>query len=148
MIQLRSYPLMLILSAIKFFLVSLARDIQYVRQSFKVAKVAWIWNWVLRTEEIPNKSLDKVLLFSRNQIFFMKNWKFWWAPTTVGLNTFCWNIPYVSHLSLSTKRCSWLFLFSLGLEFFANQKRSGFYTLTETSVFITFLLITQDLNKI
>ena len=29
--------------------------------------------------------------------------KFWWAPTTIGFNIFCWNFVQLSYLSLSSK---------------------------------------------
>ena len=33
--------------------------------------------------QIPHKNLDKALLFSRNQVFCLKTWKLWRAPTTL-----------------------------------------------------------------
>ena len=46
--------------------------------------------------------LDKALLFPRNQAFFLKNWKFWRAPTTIEFNIFWWNFAHVSYLPTST----------------------------------------------
>ena len=43
---------------------------------------------------------------------------------------------------------SWFVSFCLNLVLFAKIKRPGFYTLTETSLSITSLPITQDLKKI
>ena len=49
---------------------------------------------------------------------------------------------------MSTEGCSGFILVCLDLELFAKvEKIPGFYTLTETT-FSTFLLITQNLNKI
>ena len=52
--------------------------------------------------EIPYKSLDEALLFSRNQVFWLKNWKLWRAPTTIEFNIFCWNSAHVSYWPVST----------------------------------------------
>ena len=62
--------------------------------------------------KIPYKTLDKTLLFSRNQGVCLKNWKFWRAPTTVEFNLFCWNLAHISYLPMSTKGCSGFFLIS------------------------------------
>ena len=49
--------------------------------------------------KILYKTLDKALLFSRNQVICLKNRKLWRAPA----NIFFWN--FVSYLSMSTKGC-------------------------------------------
>ena len=41
-------------------------------------------------------NLDKALLLSRNQVFCLKNWQLWRAPTTIEFNVFCWNFVHVS----------------------------------------------------
>ena len=74
----------------------------------------------------------------------MKNWKLLRAPTTIEFNIFCWNFAQVSYLPMSTKQCSRFVLFFLDLELFAKIKND----LVSTHSFFTFLLITQDLNKI
>ena len=43
-------------------------------------------------------------LFSRNQVFCLKNWKLWRAPTTIGFKFFCWNFAHVFYLVMETLR--------------------------------------------
>ena len=38
--------------------------------------------------ENPYRNLVKVLLFSRDQVFCLKNWKLWGTPTTIKFNVF------------------------------------------------------------
>ena len=86
--------------------------------------------------KIPYKALDKALLFSRNQVFCLKNLKIWRAPTTLEFNIFCWNFAHVSYLPMSTKGCSVFFFFFIFFRSWGickNWKWSGFYTLTETN---------------
>ena len=72
-------------------------------------------------------------LLSRNQVFYLKNWKLWRAPTTIDVNNFCWNFAHVPYLQMSTKGCVG-FLFCLECALFAKIKKiPGVYTLTETS---------------
>ena len=59
-----------------------------------------IWNWFLLTN------------FSRNQVFCLKIWKLWRAPTALQFSIFCWNFAHVSYLS---KGCVGFFLLSLVL---------------------------------
>ena len=86
-------------------------------------------------------NLDKALLFLRNQVFCLKIWKLWQAPTTLQFNIFCWNFAHVFYLPMSTKECVDFFKFYLDL---AKIKKD----LVSTHSFFTLLLITQDLNKI
>ena len=93
------------------------------------------------------KNLDKILLLSRIQLFCLKNWKLRRAPTAINLNAlllkFCTRFQH----TMSTKGCSGFFIILFrSWVIFKNLKRSGFYTIPETSSF-TFLLMTQDLNK-
>ena len=83
-------------------------------------------------------------IFSRNQVFFLKIWKLWQAPTTLQFNIFCWNFAHVFYLPISTTGCVGFFLFHLDLELFAKILKD----LVSTHSFFTLLLITQDLNKI
>ena len=92
----------------------------------------------------PYKNLDKALLFSRNQVFWLKIWKLWQAPTTLQFNIFCWNFAHVLHFPMSTKKPVEFFLFYLDLELFEKVKKD----LVSTHSVFTLLLITQDLNKI
>ena len=84
--------------------------------------------------KIPHKTLDKALLFSKNQVFCLKNWKLWRAPTTTEFNIFCWNFAHVSYLLMSTKGCSGFFkILFRSWVICKNWKWPGFYTLIETS---------------
>ena len=94
--------------------------------------------------KIPYKNLDKALLFWRNQVLCLKNWKLWWAPTTIDFNNFCWNFTHVSYLPVSTKECSRFFKFCLEVELFAKTKKDLISTHSQKPG----LSITQDLNKI
>ena len=73
--------------------------------------------------KIPYKNVGKALLFLRNQVFYLKNWKLWQAPTTIDFNNLLWNCAHVSYLPMSTKGCSGFFLFCLELELFAKIKK-------------------------
>ena len=94
------------------------------------------------------KNLDKILLLSRIQLFCLKNWKLRRAPTAINLNAFLLKFCTRFQHTMSTKGCSGFFIIILfrSWAIFKNLKRSGFYTIPETSSF-TFLLMTQDLNK-
>ena len=65
-------------------------------------------------------------MFSRNQVFCLKIWKLWRAPTTLQFNIFCWNFVHVSYLPMSTKECEGFILFWLDLELFAKIKKTCF----------------------
>ena len=94
--------------------------------------------------KIQYLNLGKALLFARNQVIYLKNWKLWQAPTTVQFNIFCWTFAHFSYLPMSTKGCVGFFLFCLELELFAkNKKISAVSTLSQKPG----LSITQDLNK-
>ena len=74
-------------------------------------------------------------MFSRNQVFCLKNWKLWWAPATTGFNNFCWNFAHAPYLLMSTKVCVCVWIFFILLRTWVicqNKKRPGFYTLRET----------------
>ena len=34
----------------------------------------------------------------RKQVFCLRNWQLWWAPTAIEFNIFCWNFAQVSYL--------------------------------------------------
>ena len=79
--------------------------------------------------KMPYKNLDKALLFLRNQVFCLKIWKLWRAPTILQFNIFF-------YLPMSTKGCAWfLFIPFRSWVICKNSKRPGFYTL----VFYTFI---------
>ena len=61
--------------------------------------------------KIPYKNVDKALLFSRNQVFCLKIWNLWRAPTTLQFNIFCWNFAHILYLPMSTKGCVGFFYF-------------------------------------
>ena len=65
-------------------------------------------------------------MFSRNQVFCLKIWKLWRAPTTLQFNIFCWNFVHVSYLPMSTKEGEGFILFWLDLELFAKIKKTCF----------------------
>ena len=96
----------------------------------------FFYNFVIVIEyrKTPYKNLDKALLFSRNQVFCLKDWKLWRAPTTIDFINFCWNFAHVSLrlLTNSYKRVFGISLFRLDLELLAKIKRPCFYKLTET----------------
>ena len=95
----------------------------------------------------PKQKYRKALLFSGNQVLFLKNWKLWRVSTTIVLNIFCWNFAHVSYWPMSSKGCLGFFNLFRSWVICKNKRRSGFYTFTETS-FFTFLWITQDLSRI
>ena len=88
------------------------------------------------------KNLDKALLFLRNEVFCLKIWKLWWAPATLRFIIFCWNFAHVFYLPMSSVGGIFFILFRSWV-ICKKLKTPGFYTL-----FSTFLLITQDLDKI
>ena len=90
------------------------------------------------------QNLDKALLFSRNQVFCLKNWKLWRAPTTINFNNFCWNFAHVPYLPISTEGCVEFFLFCLELELFVKIKKDLVSTYSQKPG----LSITQYLNKV
>ena len=61
-------------------------------------------------------------MFSRNQVFCLKNWKLWRAPTTIDFNNFCWNFAHVPYLPILFR--TWVVC--------QNQKITGFCTHTHT----------------
>ena len=72
---------------------------------------------------------------SRNQVFCLKIWKLWQAPTILQVNSFCWNFSHVFYLPMFTKGCVGFFLYYLDLELFAKIKKD----LVSTLVFCTFI---------
>ena len=90
---------------------------------------------LIKQFKIPYKNLDKALLFSRNQVFCLKIWKLWRAPTILQFNIFCWNFAHVFYLPMSTKVVRYLFIY-LFIGLFAKNKKDLFST---HSVFTLFL---------
>ena len=66
------------------------------------------------------QNLDKAPLFSRNELFCLKNWKRWRTPT---MYIFCWYFAHRSQLPISTKMCLGFFKFYVDLKLFANVKK-------------------------
>ena len=91
-------------------------------------------------QSLMQKFRQSSLLFSRNQLFCLKNWKLSRAPTTIEFNIFCWNFPELSYLPMSTKECSGFFYFNL--ELLAEIKKH----LASTHSRKPGLSITQNLN--
>ena len=91
-------------------------------------------NWIfynliilIKSCKIQYLNLDKALLFPRNQVLCLKNWKLWLAPTNTEFNFFCWNFAHVSYLTMSTKGCSGFLLFYLDLQLLItkNEKKTS-----------------------
>ena len=67
---------------------------------------------LIKSCKIPHhKILDKILLFSRNQVFCLKIWKLWRAPTTLQFNIFCWNFARFLLTNVSKSLCGIFFYF-------------------------------------
>ena len=82
-------------------------------------------------------------MFSRNQVFCLKNLKLWRVSTTTELNILCWNFACVFYLPCLQKDLGIFFILFRSFVICKNQK-----DLVSTHSFFTFLLITADLNKI
>ena len=90
-------------------------------------------------------NLDKGLLFPRNRVICLKNWKLWRAPITTKFNFFCWNFAHVSYL-MSTKGCVVCEIFLILFRSWVINKNLK-NECVETRSFLIFA-ITQDLNQI
>ena len=88
--------------------------------------------------KISYENLGKVLLFLRSHIFCVKNWTFWWVPTTIE------KICTAFLLNNVHKRVFRSFFFCLELELFAKIWKD----LVSTHPQKPGSSITQDLNKI
>ena len=118
---------------------------------FKVACVVkiklflmdWFYYNLIITNYVMQNTIKK---FRQSSIVFEKPeiWKHWRALTILQFNIFCWNFGHVFYLPMSTEGCVGFFLFYVDLELFAKIKKD----LVSLYLFFTFLLITQDLNKI
>ena len=93
------------------------------------------------------KKLDKFLLFSRNQVFCLKIWKLWWAPTILQFNILCWNFARVSNLyqSLLNDVQDFFIVFRPWL-IRKKLKRRGLYTLV-LYIFINYSRSRQNWKK-
>ena len=104
---------------------------------YKTFKLACVFNiklffygliLLIKSCKISYSNLDKALLFSRNQVFCLKNRKLWGGATTIEFNIFCWHFAHVLYFPMSAKACS-RFLIDLDSELFVKvKKRPGFYT--------------------
>ena len=80
--------------------------------NLKLAFTEWFfYNLVILIKlcKIWYLNLDKVLLFPRNWVICLKNWKLRPAPTTIKFDIFFWNFAHVFCLTMSTKECSGFF---------------------------------------
>ena len=114
--------------------------------NLKLAFTDWFFHnliILIKLYKIRYLNLDKALLFPRNQVICLKNWKLWRASTTIEFHTFCWNFAHVSYLTMPTKRCSGFFY--ILFKSWVNKKNVK-NECVETRSF-WFLQITQDLNK-
>ena len=71
-------------------------------------------------------AISKALLFPRNQVICLKNWKFWRAPINIEFNVFWWNFAHVFYLKMSTEGCSGLLIFCLDLELLIKMWKTWF----------------------
>ena len=90
------------------------------------------------------KNSDQVLLLSGNQVLFSENLNTATSSNYPTLQYFLLKLCTRFLLTNVYKRVCGIFLFHLDLELFAKIKKD----LVSTHSFFTFLLITQDLNKI
>ena len=113
----------------------------------KLAFADWfVYNLIILIKlcRIRYLNLDKALLFPRNQVVCLKNWKLWRTPTTIDFIIFCSNSEHLYYLAMSTKGCPEFVLFCLDLELLIINVKNE---CVETRSFLVFQLI-QDLNKI
>ena len=106
----------------------------------KLAFMEWFfYNLVMliKLHKIRYLSLDKALLFPRNQAICLKNSELWQASTTAKF-IFCWNLAHVSCITMSTKGCSGFFLFCLDLELLIKLWKLGFSECVKTMSFLIF----------
>ena len=97
-------------------------------------------NW----SRIQYLNLGEALLFPRNQVICLKNWKLFRTPTTSPFKNFCWNFTHVSVLHMSTKGCVEFFSFCLYLKLLINL----FSVSVQKPGLFWFWQITQVLIKI
>ena len=90
----------------------------------------------------PVQNLDKVVLFSSNKVFCLKDRKLWRPPTEIELNIFCGVFALVFHLLSHVQD----FLFWLDLELFTKIKEYLVSTQMQKQVFYIFS-DNLDLNK-
>ena len=74
----------------------------------------------------------------RNLVFCLKNWKLWWALTTIELNIFLLKLCTCFLFTNVYRRVFRIFLFCLDLELFAKVKKDlvsahSFFTFTNNS---------------
>ena len=100
--------------------------------------------WLVGFYGLIFQKFNKPLLFSRNQLSFLKNWKLWRVPITVDFNNFCWNFVHISCLPLSTKGCSGFFKILFRNWVICQNKKDVVFTHSQKPG----LSIIQDLNRI
>ena len=125
---------------------------QKINKKIKVARVVslksaftdWFFLQFYNTNKVKQNPIpkDEALLFPRNQVICLQNWKLWRAPTVTEFNIFCWNFANVSFL-MSTKMC-WEFFLILFRTWIINKNVKNDCAKTGVS---KFLQITQDLNR-
>ena len=76
--------------------------------------------------KIPYKDSGKALLFSRNEVFCLKNSKIWRVLTTIAFNIFCWNFAHFSCLPITKRGCSRFYLFLLRSWVICQNKKTLF----------------------
>ena len=91
----------------------------------------------------PIQKFRQSSVFFEKQVFCIKNWKLWPAPTTIDFNIFCWTFAHVLYLPVSTKECGGFFILFRTWVICQNQNN----LVSKHSQKLR-LSITQDLSKI
>ena len=86
----------------------------------------------------------QTLLFSRNQVFCLKNWKLWQTPTTIEFNIFAGTSQMFLSYKCLQKYVQDFFIILLRSWVICKNKKTWFLH----TRFLHFLLITEDLTKI
>ena len=142
----------LCVNLVKYTSVNTAQKMKF---SIKVARVVNLklafteWSFydliiLIKLYKIRYLNLDKALLFPRNQIFCLKNWKLWRASTTIKFNIFCWKFCTRFLLNNAYKKVFRIFFILFRSQVINKNVKDE---CVETRSFL-FLQITQDLNKI
>ena len=119
--------------------------------NIKLAFMDWFFcNLIIliKQRKMPYTNLDKVLLFSRNQVVFLKNWELRPTPTTAELIIFSpeishWNFSYLGETLQKGVWNFFFFSFCVDLELIIKIKKTWFIR----TRFFKFLLITQDISR-
>ena len=128
-----------------------------MREDSALRWLAWLiqnWLWLndffynlvtlIKLYKIRYLNFAKALLFLRNQVICLKNWKLCQAPTIIKFIIFCWNFAHVFLLNNVYKRVFRIFFFFFR-SWVVNKNVKKMSVKTRS---FWFLQITLDLNKI